>query len=428
MSTSEPFPPSLWAATAVPAPEAAPLENDVEAEVAVVGAGYAGLSTALHLAESGVGVVVAEANEIGWGASGRSGGQVIPGIKYDPEDMLKLFGEEAGRKAIRMFGSTADVVFDIIERHAIDCDAVRGGWVQPAHSEAALPAALDRCRQWREAGADVAELSREKTSDILGTDAYHGGWIDRRGGSIQPLSYTRGLARAAQQAGAMIAPRTRIESLSSDSEGRWHLVSASGTRIVADRVVVCTNGYSSGLWPGMQRSIIAANSFQIATMPLSGNLDRQILKDGVVASDTRRLLAYWRRDAHGRFLMGGRGSFDEPKSQADFAHLRRMLAKAYPVLADQPIEFSWGGRVALTQDFLPHLHQPKEGLVLLVGCQGRGIGLQTSMGIWISEYLRSGDPGTLPVPLTELREIPFHGLRRLYVSAMIAYYKTRDLL
>lgn len=428
MNRSEPLPASLWAATATPAPEAAPLDSDIDVDVAVVGAGYAGLSAALHLAEKGIRVVVAEANEIGWGASGRSGGQVIPGIKYDPAGMRKLFGDEAGRHATRMFGATADTVFNLIERKGIECDAIRQGWVQPAHTAAALDAALERCRQWREVGADVAELSREQTSDLLGTDVYHGGWIDRRGGSIQPLSYTRGLARVAMDAGARVAPHSRIESLQRADKGRWHLRTPSGVNILADRVVVCTNGYSADLWPGLERSIIAANSFQIATGPLSDNLDRQILKGSVVASDTRRLLAYWRRDAHGRFIIGGRGSFDEPRSPADFAHLERMLARTYPVLADQPIEFRWGGRVALTQDFLPHLHEPEKGLVLLAGCQGRGIGLQTSMGRWIANYMESGDSRALPLPVTKLREIPFHALRRLYVSAVIAYYKIRDML
>ncbi len=421
------MPPSLWAATARPAPEAFPLEDDADVEVAVIGGGYAGLSTALHLAERGVNVLVAEASEIGWGASGRSGGQVIPGIKYDPEDMRKMFGEKAGEQATRMFGATADTVFDLIERHGIECDAVRGGWAQPAHSEAALGKALDRCRQWKEAGADVDELSRDEMNVLLGTEVYHGGWIDRRGGSIQPLSYTRGLAEAASKAGARIASRTAVDRISK-AEGRWHVRTSGGEKIVADKVVVCTNGYSSDLVPGLEKSIIAANSFQIATGPLSDNLDKQILKDGVVASDTRRLLAYWRRDAGGRFIIGGRGTFDEPKSEADFQHLDRMLKRIYPALADRPIEFRWGGRVALTQDFLPHLHEPEDGLIVPIGCQGRGVGLQTSMGKWIAEYLSSGDRSALPLPVTDLKAIPFHGMRRLYVSATIAYYKARDIL
>lgn len=427
MNDIQPMPSSLWVATAEPAPETFPLDADTQADIAVIGSGYAGLSTALHSAEAGASVVLLEANDIGWGASGRSGGQVIPGIKYDPNDMLKMFGPDLGRHAARLFGSTADTVFDLVEKHGIACEATRKGWVQPAHSRAALQLALARCRQWEQLGANVAVLSKDKIAEVLGTSFYHGGWIDHRGGSVQPLSYTRGLARACLAAGVKIASHTRATSLDQDGSG-WKVLTSNGPMVRARRVIVCTNGYSSGLWPGLERSVIAANSFQIATRPLPDELDRKILKGGIVASDTRRLLAYWRRDAGGRFILGGRGTFDDPTSDADFAHLQRMMEKIYPSLAGQPIEYRWGGRVALTQDFLPHLHEPESGLLLLVGCQGRGIGLQSSMGRWIANYIASGDPSKLPLPVTKLKEIPFHGLRRLYVSAMLAYYKAKDLI
>jgi len=419
--------PSLWKATAAPAPETRPLDQDVTVDVAVIGGGFAGLSTALHLVEAGRSVQVVEAGDIGWGASGRSGGQVIPGIKYDPDDLKKMFGWEAGTKAAENFGSTAAKVFELIDRYGIDCDDTRSGWAQPAHSKAALPAALDRCRQWQALGADVAELTKAEMADLLGTDRYEGGWIDRRGGSVQPLSYTRGLARAALSRGAFVATHTAATGLSRSAAG-WTVSTDRGSRVNARDVVVCTNAYSRQLWPKLEQTIIAANSFQVATKPLSANLDTMILKNRVVASDTRRLLSYFRRDREGRFVMGGRGTFADPTSQREFAHVERMLAHAYPILADQPIEFRWGGRVAITQDFLPHLHAPEKGLLFLIGCQGRGVALQSKMGEWIADYLVRENPAALPLPVTNIKPIPFHGLRRLYVSATLAYYKMLDMV
>lgn len=416
---------SLWAATAAPAPKTHPLQSDRTVDVVVVGAGFAGLSTALHLAKTGKTVQVLEAGNLGEGASGRSGGQVIPGIKYDPDDMIRLFGPQAGQKAIRNFGSTADKVFDLIKEYDIECEATRSGWVQPAHSEKGLAVALDRCRQWKEAGADVAPLSRSEVAEVLGSDQYHGGWIDRRAGSVQPLSYTRGLARAAIKNGAEIATDTRVTGMQRAGKD-WHVSAATGHKITASQVVVCANAYSKGIWPSLERSYIAANSFQIATRPLGHNIAGHILKDGVVASDTRRLLAYFRRDRDGRVIMGGRGTFEDPDGPKDFDHIHRMLRRVFPELAQETIEFRWAGRVAITQDFLPHIHQPDDGLMILVGCQGRGVGLQSKMGEWLSDYIATGDKECLPVPITRLKSIPFHELRRLYVAATVAYYKFRD--
>lgn len=418
---------SLWTHTAKPAPVTQPLMRDAAVDVAIIGGGYAGLSTALHLREAGFTVMVLEAHGIGWGASGRSGGQVIPGTKFDPDGMRRLFGEEGGTAAAEAFGSTADRTFRLIERYGISCNATNRGWVQPAHSKAALTTVRDRCRQWERLGADASLLSKAEVADLLGTDRYEGGWIDRRGGSIQPLSYTRGLALACLDLGVEISIATRVEDIMASGD-RWRVTTDRDASVLADRVVVCTNGYSNALWPGVEKTIIAANSFQIATTPLPRPAHDRILKHGVVASDTRKLLSYWRRDEAGRLLLGGRGTFADPGSPDDFAHLERNLRRIYPEVAEQPIEFRWFGRVAITQDFLPHIHEPAPGILLLVGCQGRGVALYTAMGQWLAGYIATGQESALPLPITRIRPIPAHALRRLYVSTVIAWYRVRDAL
>lgn len=424
---TEPFPlePSLWADTAAPAPATTPLEAATRADVAVIGGGYAGLSTALHLAERGVDTVLVEARQIGFGGSGRNGGQVIPGLKYDPDELVAKFGEERGEKLAQFVGGTADVVFDLIERHGMDVPRVRNGWIQGAHTAEGLDQVKRRAEQWGRRGAKVRALGKPEADALLGTTRYLGGWLDERGGGIQPLSYARGLARAAQDAGAILhtdTPATGLERMN----GRWRVKTGRGAEVECDRVVLCTNGYTGDLWPRLRQSIIPANSFQVATEPLSDNVLRSILPEGHVTSDTRKLLLYFRLDHTGRLLMGGRGPFREPRGPEDWAHLERIVAKMFPQLGGVRFDHRWCGRVALTRDFLPHLHEPAPGLLIDIGCQGRGVGLQTAMGRAMADYVATGQEDALPLPLRPVEPLPLHGLHKLYVSALIAWYRMRD--
>ena len=199
-----------------------------------------------------------------------------------------------------------------------------------------------------------------------------------------------------------------------------------GAAVTAEKVVVCTNGYTGDLVPRLRQTVIAPNSFQIATRPLSDNIRKSILPEGQVSSDTRKLLLYFRLDHAGRFIMGGRGPFREPESAADWAHLERVVGKMFPQLKGEPIEHRWCGRVALTRDFLPHLHEPEPGLLVDIGCMGRGVGLQTAMGSRMADYVATGDQRALPFPLVPIRPLPFHPLHKAYVAAIVAWYRMTD--
>lgn len=422
-----PLSPSLWAATAAPAPETTPLQGDAKADVVIVGAGYCGLSTALHLAERGVRVVVLEARDIGFGGSGRNGGQVIPGMKFDPSELMAMFGREKGQRLVDFAAGTVDAVFNLIDKHQMDVPHVRRGWVQGSHTPAALKMAEQRVRDWSAQGVGAQLLDRAETARLLGTEKYLGGWMDPRGGGVQPLSYARGLARAAIAAGVVIHTDSPATQLVQDN-GQWKVVTAGGATVSAERVVLCTNGYTDGLWPQLSKSIINANSFQVATEPLPEAVRKSILPEGHVSSDARNLLLYYRIDHSGRLLMGGRGSFAEPDpaQPADWSHLENVIGKLFPQAAGIPIAYRWCGHVAITRDYLPHLHEPAPGLLIDIGCQGRGVGLQTRMGQALAEYIATGDKQALPVAPSPIKPFPLYGLRRLYVSAVIGWYRMTD--
>jgi glycine/D-amino acid oxidase-like deaminating enzyme len=424
---AEPFPlaPSLWAATAPTAPPTPPLETSARADVCVIGAGYAGLSTALALAERGIQTIVLEAREPGWGGSGRNGGQVIPGLKYDPDELEAMFGPERGPRLVDFAGRAADAVFDLIARHRMEVPHTRSGWIQGAHSAATGELVKRRAGEWQRRGADVAFLDKAETDRHLGTTQYLASWIDRRGGAVQPLAYTRGLVRAALAAGVVIHGQSPATGLAR-RDGKWIVTTRSGASVTAGQVVMCTNAYGGDLWPRLKQTVIAPNSYQIATAPLSDNVRKSILPFGQVSSDARRLLVYFRLDDQGRLIVGGRGPLREPQGEGDWAHLEAMLPRLFPQAQGAPVAFRWCGRVAITRDFLPHLHAPAPGLLIDIGCMGRGLALQTAMGQAMAAYVATGNEDALPLPLSPVRPLPFHGLHNTVAAAFIGWYRFLD--
>ncbi len=414
MANSLPLPPSLWVATARPPPATPPLDMSRRADVAIVGAG-------------GASVIVLEAGEPGWGASGRNGGQVIPGLKSDPDELIAMFGPEAGEHLVRVAGGAPDTLFALIARHGIDCGARQCGWIQPAFAPADVGVVTRRAEQWQRRGAPVAVLDRDGVRRLVGSPIYHGGLIDRRAGCVQPLSYSRGLARAAQKAGALVCGGSRVTALARDG-GRWKVTTAHGPTVSAERVLLATNGYTDALWPRLRQTVIAANSFQVATKRLPDAVRRTVLPEGHVASDTRKLLLYYRCDHHGRLIMGGRGPFREPAGPRDYRHLEMVIGLLFPQLKGTRCEFYWAGRVALTRDHVPHVHQPAPGLTVFLGYNGRGVAMATTLGILVAKNLIAPANNALPFPITGIRPIPLHSLHRIYATSILQMYRLRDYL
>ena len=417
---------SLWSATANATPDCPPLQNAVTADVCVIGAGFTGLSAALHLAQAGQSVVVLEAQTPGWGASGRNGGQVNPGLQDDPDQIEKVFGTEMGARMNKLSGDAGQMVFDLIDQHNIQCDAKQVGWLRAAHTPKALRALKDRADQWRKRGADFKTFDAETTADMIGTTQYVGSIMDTRGGNIHPLNYALGLADAAIKAGAKIHGHTRALELTTDNN--LHTIRTEQGQVTASKILLCTNGYTDGLLPPLAQTVVPVRSVQVATQPLSDNLQKSILPQGQAPSDTQRLLLYFRKDAAGRLIMGGRGDYSPRGTQNAQEDLRQTTLKLFPQLGDVKWSYAWGGYIAITADHTPHLHQMGDGIMAGLGYNGRGVAMATAMGRVLADWATGTSPADLPFPVTSPKPMPFHRFARLGVQATVLREKLLDRL
>ena len=415
---------SLWSATALPGPAFDPMDGDVRADVAVVGAGYTGLSAALHLAEAGARVVVIDAHQPGWGASGRNGGQVNPGLKDGPATLRARFGDEIASRMIAMSGGVADLVFGLIDRHGIACDAVRKGWLRAAVTPAQRDDLLQLAREWEAEGGGVDPMDQAQMARAIGAEDYLGGVIDRRGGTLHPLNYALGLARAAVRAGAQVHGQTPATGMARDGS-LWSVATPRGI-ISADKVILATNAYSGPLQRDLSRSVVPVCSVQVATAPLSANIAASILPAGAHVSDTRRLLLYFRKDAAGRFIMGGRGSLREGATRLQQARLRAEAERMFPQLQGAAWDHAWGGLVAVTPDHTPHLHELAPGLMAGLGYNGRGVGMATAMGRELAFWALGRDALDLSFPVTGVRPLPFAFARPIAVELEIVRQRLLD--
>lgn len=417
---------SVWTATAHEPPKCPQLTGNHEVEVVVIGGGFTGLSAALHLAEAGIKTMLLEAETPGWGASGRNGGQINPGLKDDPDAVEQHFGPLFGPRVVKASGGAADFVAKLIAKHGIECGFSQKGWIQPIHDTTAMTTVTNRVAQWQKRAAPLRMLSASDTSEILGTDAYLGSMIDERGGQLHPLNYAIGLAKAAQKAGAVLHGHSRAISI--EKQGADHLVKCENGTVKAKKILICTNGYADEISPRVKRSVVPVRSIQIATDPLSDSLRQSILPRGHSASDSRRLLLYFRFDEDGRFLMGGRGDYTEKGLKRQFASLKSITTEIYPQLEGVSWKYNWGGFVAMTADHYPHLSSPEEGIMSAVGFNGRGVAMATVLGKVVADWAMGVAENDLEFPVTRLRPIPFYFLRKPAVTSLIAWSRLKDWL
>lgn len=418
---------SLWHAIGGAYRERPPLADDVDADLAIIGGGFAGLSTALHAAEKGLSVVLLEAEIIAWGATGRNAGFVVPNFaKKDPDDVIAALGPERGERLIRFASGSADLVFDLVRRHAIACQAEQSGWIQPAHSAAAFAKVRSRAAQWASRGRPAEVMDGAETERVTGARLYAGSWTDRSGGLLDPVAYARGLAAAAEAASARIFERSPVTAFSRTGDG-YTVATSTGT-VRAGKVFLATNAYGGDLQPGLGRTYFPLRVFQIATEPLPRDVRARLLPGNQSVSDTRRNLFTFRFDADNRLITGGMHVFGPGAETRVPQAIHRRLAKMLDLPDIPPIAHAWSGMAAVEPDFLPHLVDLGPGLIAGFACNGRGIALTTALGRELAAWATGTPASVLPIPFAPPSEIPFHGLLKHAPNMLLPWSMLRDRL
>ncbi|UXX83307.1 NAD(P)/FAD-dependent oxidoreductase [Roseovarius pelagicus] len=414
-------PPSLWNASTKEPDILDQPDGDTTTELAIVGGGFTGLSAALHAAEAGMACHVLEAQAIGYGGSGRNVGLVNAGLWLPPQVCRAKLGDTIGSRLVHLLGNAPDMVFDLIQRHQMQCEATRAGTIHAARTSGGMTDLRARADEWQRLGAPVQLLSRDEAAERIGTQALHGGLYDARAGTINPVGYVRGLARAARSAGAVIRTGTPVQNLRRDG-GLWRLQTSTGT-LHARHVLLCTNGYSDGLWPELQRCFTPIHYFQLTTAPM-GSQAAHILPNGEGMWDTGTIMFSLRRDVEGRICVGSMGSVIGGAEGLSHRWATRQIRRLFPELGKVRFETAWHGRIAMTPDHLPRIYQLAENLYAPIGYNGRGIGPGTVFGAGLAAALTGGGPDALPVPPTSLQKVP---LRKLKQAALEVAFTANQL-
>ncbi len=414
---------SLWSASAVPGPDCPRLTANIEVDVAVIGAGYTGLSAALHLGREGMSVAVLDAEEPGFGCSGRNGGQVNPAsTRMLPSEVLQVLGEHWGEKFLQFGDRSTRIVFELIERYRMDCEAVQPGYVQGGYGARGRRINEGWTREWGQRGVDIKLMDRAETEALIGTNRYETGFVDPRGGNVNPLSYARGLARGALAEGAKIYGRSPAQAIS--RQGAQWLVRSGGNMVTARYVVLATNGHTDDLWPGLRQSIVPTASYLSATAPLDGDLLRKILPGRHAVSESARVLVYYRRDAQGRFILGAHGNLLNTREVGSTYHVRAEAIRLFPELADAIWEYNWAGWPAITKNHFPHLFRLDDGVYAGLGYNGRGVASATLMGAQLADVIL--DRQEPLVEVKPLQRFVFHPVRQVGISFHLMSRKALD--
>lgn len=412
----------LWELSSPPAPTTSVLSADISCDVAIIGGGYTGISSALHLAKARKAVAVVEAVDIGFGASGRNSGLVNAGMWVMPEDLIATLGPVYGNRLIQLLAEAPTDVFDLVREYKIDCQADKRGTYHCAVGKAGLKQIRERTRQWQKLGAKVEFLDAPGTARQTGVDTYQGSLFDRRAGTIQPLAYVRGLATAALQEGASIYTKSPVVSYA--RSGRDWIIKTAGGSVRAEWLIIATDAYSSGPTSDVRGEQVLMPYFHVSTPPLSENVRKSILPDGGAAWNTKTVLSHFRLDNAGRLIVGSIGAMQGAGLTVHRSWARRHIRKLFPQLGEVELETEWFGKIGMTPDHLPRLHVFGEKAIGFSAYNGRGIAPGTVFGRELARHV-VGDVklDEMPLPVKKIEAASFRTAKEIYleVGARIAH-------
>ena len=384
------YPESWYAATVGALPPFPPLRRAARADVCVVGAGYTGLSAALHLAEAGLSVVLLEAQRVGFGASGRNGGQLGSGQRMEQTALERLVGADDAAHLWRLGEEAKTLVKGLVARHGIECHLKPG----VAHAcftarEMAQEHAYAGYLAERYGYAEIETLDRDAMHALCPSPAYHGGTLDMGAAHLHPLAYALGLARAAQAAGVQIFEGSEVQDIRRGA--RLRVVTDAG-HVEADHLILACNGYLGGLERRVAARVMPINNFIVATEPLGDEAARVLTRDVAVA-DTKFVVNYFRLSHDRRLLFGGGESYGYRFPGDIRATVRKPMLEIFPHLANAPLDYSWGGTLAITMKRMPYLAQIAPNILSASGYSGHGVGMATLAGRLMAEAVRGQSAG-----------------------------------
>ncbi|MBY6135090.1 FAD-binding oxidoreductase [Nocardioides marinus] len=418
------YPNSWYAATATPLPPFPRLQADVRADVCIVGAGYTGLSAALHLADAGLSVVLLEAQRVGFGASGRNGGQLGSGQRMEQTGLEKLVGQDDAQKLWSLAEDAKNLVKSLIARHGIECH------LKPGVSHACFSAGEVRHEHayaehlHKRYGYDQIELlDRDGMQALCPSPAYVGGTLDMGAGHLHPLAYALGLARAADRAGAKIHEGSEVLDI---EEGPTLRVRTAGGTVTADHLILACNGYLGGLNGQVAARVMPINNFIVATKPLGDDAARVLTRDVAVA-DTKFVVNYFRLSHDKRLLFGGGESYGYRFPVDIAATVRKPMAEIFPHLKDVQVDYAWGGTLGITMKRMPYLARLAPNVLTASGYSGHGVGTATHAGQLMARTVQGQAEGfdTLArVPAPRFPGGP--GMRTPLLALAMTWFALRD--
>lgn len=408
------------------------VQDDAAVDLVVVGGGFAGLSTALQAAKSGLSVVLLEAGVVGAGASGRNGGFVVPHFPggLTPGQMSRILGPRKGAALADLVLNGADAVYKTVREQGIACSAEQNGWIQPAHSERSLAKVRAVYEGWRGLGADIRWLDGAEVTTLTGAAGYRGGWTNPTGGTINPYGLVLGLARVAESHGVRIHEASRAERFEPVDGGT--VVSVGGHRVKGRTVIVATNGYADAGLPAVQRSAVPVHLFHVATRPLSAKARETVLPTRMCFTDLRKSGGFGRLDSENRLISGGAVFALGDRRAYGLSHVRQRISAVFPSLAAEgfEIETYWEGYCAVTPSFLPHVQVLGRDFLSIGGFSTRGVNLAQGMGRVMGD-LAAGRLGLdeVPVQVNDMRkDVPFWALKTRAARLIFPLYQARDRL
>lgn len=401
------------------------LKNDEVVDVCIIGAGFTGLSAAIHLAELGKSVIVLEAQHVAYGGSGRNVGLVNAGTWNKPDFMVDILGKDMGERLIAALGDAPKLVFSIINKYGIDAQQEQVGTLHLAHSKKGVPELEDRYEQLTRRNANVELLKGDRVEEYTGSKKIPAALLDHRAGTVNPFAYATGLAKTAAKLGVKIYENSPVSSVRSEKNGEW-ITTALNHTIKSEKVIIATNAYAEGEIATYRQAVYSGYYYQVASEPLTGDAGASVLPYKQGSWDTRLVLSSIRLDKDGRLILGSMGKgINKPacylKSWAD-----RIQQHYFPQLGNQMNwQYTWCGRIGFTDNHTPKIFEPAPGLIAAIGYNGRGITTGTLIGKLFANYLADQAMEPIPLPIfssVDQSKCNYAPLKSLFIETGFTLY------